>query len=95
MKFKSFLIAYIAPILASVIWGAGFVAQSHAGVTGAFTINAGRSFIAVVFLLGLTLIFTKGDFKHILSEKDPKATKTLWIGGTIAGVGLFLAAFMQ
>lgn len=86
---------FIAPLLASIIWGISFVAQKKANTVGAFTVNATRSFIAVLFLMVLTLIFTKGDVKHLFSEPDSKKTKALWLGGILSGAALFMATYLQ
>ncbi len=82
------------PLLAAVIWGTAFVAQKGNRV-GSFTFNAGRSFVAVPFLLLLILILNRGDLKHILSEKKKEDTMRLWKGGILIGISLFLATFFQ
>ena len=47
----------VLPVLAALIWGTAFVAQSvSTDHVGAFTFNAARSAIASVFLLALCLV---------------------------------------
>ncbi len=87
---KSMLIAFGA----AIIWGVAFVAQSDSSAP-TFMFNAARSWVAVPFLLLVILLFTKWDLKHWLWEEDREATRTLWTGGTLMGVALFAATFMQ
>ena len=82
------------PLLAAAIWGLAFVAQKN-NTTGAFTFNMSRSAVAFVFLLIIVPVFTKGDFKHILSEKTSKETGSLWFGGILCGIALSAATFLQ
>ncbi len=89
-KFRSVFL----PLLAALIWGTAFVAQKISTI-GALLFNASRSIIAVIFLLVLILILTKGDFRHVLSEPDKKATRDLWVGGTLCGLSLAIATFFQ
>ncbi len=84
----------VFPLLAAFIWGVAFVAQTN-NTAGAFTFNAMRAIIAFVFLIPIILIFTKGDVKHLLSEKDKKQTVTLWVGGAMCGVAMCLATYLQ
>ncbi|MBO5223798.1 MAG: DMT family transporter [Clostridia bacterium] len=84
----------VFPLLAALIWGVAFVAQTN-NTAGAFTFNAMRSVIAFVFLIPVILVFTKGDVKHLFCENDRKKTKALWIGGVLCGVALCLATYLQ
>ena len=91
---KTRLKSTILPLLAAFIWGTAFVAQK-ANTAGALTFNAARSLVAFPFLLILILIFTKGDYKHILSEESKEDTKALWTGGVLCGLALASATFFQ
>lgn len=84
----------IFPLLASLIWGVAFVAQTD-NKAGAFTFNAMRAIIAFIFLVIITLIFTKGDIKHLFLEGTKKQTATLWIGGALCGIALSFATYLQ
>ncbi len=84
----------IFPLLAALIWGIAFVAQSN-NTAGPFTFNAMRAIIAFVFLVPIILVFTKGDVKHLFVEKDRKNTKALWIGGVLCGVAMCFATYLQ
>lgn len=89
-KFKSVFL----PLLAALIWGTAFVAQKVSTI-GALFFNASRSVVAVAFLLVLILVLNKGDFRHLLSEPDKKATATLWLGGFLCGLSMGVATFFQ
>lgn len=88
------MLSSLYALLAAFIWGMAFVAQKS-NTAGTFTFNASRSIVAVIFLLILTSVRSKGDVRHLLSEKDPKDTKTLWTGGILAGIILTLATNLQ
>ena len=82
------------PLIAALVWGVSFVAQK-VSTMGAFFFDASRSFVAVIFLLFLILILTKGDVKHLLSEKTKKETAALWTGGFVTGLFLTFAMYAQ
>jgi drug/metabolite transporter (DMT)-like permease len=71
-----------------------FVFQTD-NTAGAFTFNAMRAIIAFIFLVPMVLVFTKGDIKHLFSEKEKKNTKALWIGGILCGVAMSFATYLQ
>lgn len=80
-------------LLASMIWGASFVAQS-VGVTyvGPFTLNGTRLILGGVFLLICIPVLDKmrgiqNGWKH--------ADKNLWWGGILCGIALFCASNLQ
>jgi len=87
----------VFPLLAALIWGTAFVAQSvSADHIGAFTFNAARSVIAFVFLLGLCVVLRKRKSRVIgADEKAPVLTKDLALGGLGCGTALTVAAFFQ
>ncbi|MBO4412154.1 MAG: DMT family transporter [Lachnospiraceae bacterium] len=84
----------ILPLIGAVIWGVSFVAQK-VSTMGAFWFDASRSFVAVAFLLVLILFVTKGDWRHLLSERTRKETGTLWLGGLVCGTFLTFAMYCQ
>ncbi|MDO4493632.1 MAG: DMT family transporter [Clostridia bacterium] len=86
------------PLLAALIWGTAFSAQSMAAdVLGPFTVNAARSTLAF-FALGLGLIVFNAVRLRKTGETR-KATaadvKNALIGGACCGTALFVAAWLQ
>lgn len=84
-------------LLAAVIWGVAFVAQSVGmDYVGPFTFNAVRSLIGSAFLvpciwfLGKVNPPTKEE-----KEKYQRNQKQLWIGGLCCGVALTVASMLQ
>lgn len=77
-------------ILATVIWGSTFVAQS-VGVdyVGPFTFLSVRCFLAVFALLLVLFLRNRKDFVKILT--DPR----LWKAGIPCGIALFAATALQ
>lgn len=77
-------------ILATIIWGSTFVAQS-VGVdhVGPFTFLSLRCFLAVAMLLMVLFLRSRKDFNKILSA--PR----LWKAGIPCGVALFAATALQ
>lgn len=90
MKTNKSLLALVS----AFIWGTTFVAQT-ANFLGTLSFNAFRSFISLFFLIPAILVQTKGDVRHVLSEKDKNATKKLIVGGILCGIALTLASFLQ
>lgn len=84
----------ILPLIGAVIWGVSFVAQK-VSTMGAFLFDASRSFVAVLFILAVILVMTKGDFRHLLSEKTREETRFLWLGGLVSGILLTFAMYTQ
>jgi len=84
----------VLPLLASLIWGTAFVAQKL-NTAGTFFFNCFRSFVGFAFLFVFTLIVTRFDFRHVLSEGDKKKTGDLWKGGIVCGLVLFAATYCQ
>ncbi len=82
-------------LLATVIWGSAFIAQSVGmDYIGPFTFQAVRCFMAVIGLLTLILIadcFQK-DGKNFFSRWRDAA---LWKAGALCAVPLFLAVNLQ
>lgn len=86
----------VFPVLAALIWGTAFVAQSvSAEHVGPFTFNAARSVVAFVFLLilcALLRVFRKGNGE---AETTPSSRRNLLVGGLSCGAALTVAAFFQ
>lgn len=82
-------------LLATVIWGSAFVSQSIAmDHMGPFTFQAIRSFLAVIGMIPVILIFDffKQDGKNFFCRwADPR----LWKAGVLCGLPLFLACNLQ
>lgn len=84
----------VAPLLAALIWGMAFVAQKMNRM-GAFAFNASRSLIACLFLLPVIMLIRRCGVRRALTEKTPKQTKMLWLGGMLCGLTLSLASYFQ
>lgn len=82
-------------LLATIIWGSAFVAQS-VGMNhiGPFTFQAVRCLLAVIGLLPVIAIFDifKKDGKNFFSRW---ADKKLWKAGILCGIPLFFACNLQ
>lgn len=77
-------------LLATIIWGSTFVAQSvGVELIGPFTFLAIRSMLAVIALLPVIYLCNRGRFVQIL--KDPR----LWKAGILCGLALFVATSLQ
>ncbi len=75
-------------LLTALIWGTAFVAQS-----GAMDSVDPLSFMAARYLLGALVLL---PVIAIFSKKQTNEnTKTLWLGGTLCGVVLFIASALQ
>lgn len=90
MKMSKQFKGSLSIILATVIWGSTFVAQS-VGVdhVGPFTFLSIRCFLAVFALLLVLFLRNRKDFVKILT--DPR----LWKAGIPCGVALFAATALQ
>jgi drug/metabolite transporter (DMT)-like permease len=93
MIMKTKIKGILSLLLATVIWGGAFVAQS-AGVEliGPFTFQAIRCALAVLALIVFIAIWEIRDLKGCLTKwLDPK----LWKTGLICGLALFVASGLQ
>lgn len=82
-------------LLATSIWGSTFIFQRMASTgIGAFTFQASRCLLGVLVLLPVIWLFDrkKQDGKTYIARW---ADKTLWLGGLLCGVPLFLACNLQ
>ena len=92
-------------LLAAFIWGTAFLAQKDGGQIGTFTFNGTRFLIAGVFLLPVICVLdrlreksaAKNEVKGIAEaeEVDMGWNRTVFIGGMLCGVILFIASSLQ
>ena len=82
----------IALLVATIIWGSAFIAQS-VGMDhiGPMTFLAVRCAMGAAFLIPLSYLFEKDKKEFISKWKNPK----LWKTGFICGLALFTASGMQ
>lgn len=87
-----------ALLLCSTIWGTSFVAQSLGGqVAEPFTFNCARNGVATLFLMALCPLLDMLLKKkyYFLGTDKPQLQKKLLLGGTLSGICLAFAMFMQ
>lgn len=92
MKSKQW-VGVLLLLLASFFWGSTFVAQCETGV-GPFTYLAMRSWVAVIFLLPVSVLFDIFKRKRSLTQ-EKTVMKPLVKGGVLCGIVLFLASALQ
>lgn len=86
----------VFPVLAALIWGTAFVAQSvGADYVEPFTFNAARAAIAFLFLLVLCIVLRAQRKKSSAAETRPTSKRELAIAGTCCGVALTVATNLQ
>ena len=79
-------------LIATVIWGSTFIAQSVGmDYIGPFTFQAVRSTLAVLFLVPVVYLFDKDKKAYFKTWSDVK----LWKTGLLCGVVLFISASLQ
>lgn len=82
-------------LVAALIWGTAFVAQSTAADSvGSFTFNAARSFIGSLFL-ALVIIIRSLITRKPIVPPDKKGKKRALLAGVCCGVVLFAAINFQ
>lgn len=80
-------------VVAVLIWGSTFVAQSVGmDKVGPFTFQAVRCGLAVLFLIPVIALFELRDLKNYFRKW---LNKKLWIAGVLCGVALFAASSLQ
>lgn len=84
-------------LIAAIIWGTAFVAQSEGmKYIEPFTYNALRMFIGSAVLIPVILLFKAFGKKQNISKKERRERlKTTLIGGIWCGVVLFTASSLQ
>jgi len=87
----------LLPLLAALIWGTAFSAQSIAAEhMSAFTFNCCRSVVAALFLLALDMAAARaipGRTSILRLKKEQR--RQLLPAGAACGAALFLASYMQ
>lgn len=82
----------ISLLIATIIWGSTFIAQSVGmDLIEPFTFQAVRNALAVPFLMLVIFLFDSNKKDYFKNWKDP----VLWKAGFICGCALFLAAGLQ
>lgn len=93
MKLKNNLLL----VLAALIWGVAFVAQSVGmEYVGPFTFNAVRFLIGGLVLIPCIFFLDRREGETLLgNQKAPEGKKTLFIGGLCCGLFLTVASTLQ
>lgn len=83
-------------ILAAVVWGLSFVAQSEGASIGTFTFNGLRTLLGGIVLVPLVAFrFKKENSKLPTNEKKKFPLKDVVIGGICCGIPLFIGGNLQ
>ena len=91
MKHK--LLGTVYLIIAVLIWGSTFVAQSVGmDLIGPFTFQTCRCLLAIIFLTPAIAVLERQDMRTYLRKW---LDKKLWFGGALCGIALFAAASLQ
>ena len=88
----------VFPVLAALIWGTAFVAQSvSADIVGPFTFNAARSAVAFVFLLALCALLRRRRRRDFAGSAHarPHTRRDLVLGSLCCGAALTVATNLQ
>ena len=92
MNMKNKLRGSLAILIATVIWGSAFIAQSVGmDYIGPFTFQTMRSVLAVPFLIVVIFLIERNPAKSIEKWMQPE----LWKAGLPCGIALFIAAGLQ
>ncbi len=95
MKLKK-LLGSLTLLLAALIWGLAFVAQSSSAESlPPFTVNCLRSLIAAAFLFVVIVIRDTLQGKRAEKESLRISAKKHIMGGILCGIALFLATNLQ
>ena len=93
------LSANLMLVVAALIWGSTFVAQTTASDTvEPFTFLFSRSFIGFLFLIPIIAIFNAQKNKNLLQDQEKHTlipTKLTVAAGVLCGVALTVASFCQ
>lgn len=89
---KNKLQGIIALLVATVIWGSAFIAQSVGmEYIEPFTFQTVRCFLAVLFLIPIVFLFETNKKDYVKKWMNPH----LWKTGIVCGAALFVAAGLQ
>ena len=92
MYMKNKLRGSLAILVATVIWGSAFIAQSVGmDYIGPFAFQTMRSVLAVPFLIVVIFLIERNPAKSIEKWMQPE----LWKAGLPCGIALFIAAGLQ
>ncbi|MBO5230142.1 MAG: DMT family transporter [Clostridia bacterium] len=95
-KNKGKLLGPFYCILAAVVWGMSFVAQSEGAYIGTFTFNGIRTLIGGIVLIPLVIFsFRKENAALPAGEKKKFPFKDVLIGGICCGIPLFIGGNLQ
>ena len=91
---------YVGPLLlllTALIWGFAFPFQKAAAEIPPMTLNAARSFIAVLFLLPMIPVMdrVRHTGRRLISGGKLDFTRREWIGGAVCGLVLATASSLQ
>lgn len=83
-------------ILAAVVWGLSFVAQSEGASIGTFTFNGLRTLLGGIVLIPLVIFSFKKENKNLPEgERKKFPFKDVFIGGVCCGLALFAGGNLQ
>ena len=83
-------------LLVAVLWGSCFIFQKKGmDYIGPYTLGAFRFIIGGLVLLPVIIAFSKSNKKIMDAETVKYKRDTLWKGGILCGVTLFIAASLQ
>ncbi len=92
---KRKIFSNLALLTAALVWGVAFVSQEQAAqYVGTFTVNALRSFVAVIALIPLILITSKKSGRPVL-ERTKADRKLLITAGVLCGTFLCISSNIQ
>ena len=97
-KVKNQMLGVFLLLLAALIWGIAFVAQSEAmNYIGPFTMNGTRTLLATLFLFGASFVSDKikGKKFTLLGSTNKNTNKNLLLSGIFCGIALTIATSFQ
>ncbi len=100
MRQKNSFLGATLCLIAAIIWGFAFSAQSVALLhVGPSALNAVRCFVAGLVLIPCILLFDRKTERRLFSAKEGRPhidiRKKEWLGGAVCGVFLGLATILQ
>ncbi len=86
---KKNMLGNLLLLIASIVWGASFVAQAVGGSLGTFSFNGLRSFIGAGAIGVVVLVL------RIFKKRKTENSRELFLGGLSCGAVLFAASSLQ